>query len=65
VTNLGSRGLALTFSVEDYFTFLDEDRIRVRDEALLGEFFEEPVVITYNEDTNNILVLRAGVSWRF
>jgi hypothetical protein len=65
VTNLGTRGLALTFSVEDYFTFLDEDRIRVRDEALLGEFFEEPVVITYNEDTNNILVLRAGVSWRF
>ncbi|WP_420129834.1 hypothetical protein [Longimicrobium sp.] len=64
VTNIGSRGLALAFSVEDYFTFLDEDRIRVRDEALLGEFFEEPVVISYDENTSNILVLRAGLSWR-
>lgn len=64
VTNIGSRGLALAFSVEDYFTFLDEDRIRVRDEALLGSFFEEPVVISYEESTSNILVLRAGLSWR-
>lgn len=64
VTNIGSRGLALSFTVEDYLTFLDEDRIRVRDEALLGEFFEEPVVIQYDESTSNILVLRAGLSWR-
>lgn len=65
VTNLGSRGLALSFTVEDYFTFVDEDRIRVRDEALLGELFEEPVVIDYDASTNNILLLKAGVSWRF
>jgi hypothetical protein len=65
VTNLGSRGLALSFSVEDYFTFVDEDRIRVRDEALLGDLFEEPVAVTYNENTSNILVLKAGLSWRF
>jgi hypothetical protein len=64
VTNIGSRGLALSFSVEDYLTFLNEDRIRVRDETLLGEFFEEPVVIDYDASTNNILMLRAGVSWR-
>lgn len=64
VTNIGTRGLALSFTVEDYLTFLDEDRIRVRDETLLGEFFEEPVVIDYDESTNNILVLRAGLSWR-
>jgi hypothetical protein len=65
VTNVGSRGLALSFTVEDYLTFVDEDRIRVRDEALLGDFFEEPVVIDYDASTNNILVLRAGLSWRF
>jgi hypothetical protein len=65
VTNLGSRGLALSFSVEDYFTFVDEDRVRVRDEALLGNLFEEPVAISYNENTSNILLLKAGLSWRF
>jgi hypothetical protein len=64
VTNIGTRGLALSFTVEDYLTFVDEDRIRVRDEALLGDFFEEPVVIDYDQSTNNILVLRAGLSWR-
>lgn len=65
VANIGSRGLALSFTVEDYLTFLDEDRIRVRDEAVLGDFFEEPVVIDYDESMNNILVLKAGLSWRF
>jgi hypothetical protein len=64
VTNIGSRGLALSFAVEDYLTFVDQDRIRVRDETLLGEFFEEPVVVDYDASTNNILILRAGLSWR-
>jgi hypothetical protein len=64
VTTIGSRGLALSFTVEDYLTFLDQDRIRVRDEALLGQFFEEPVSIDYDASTNNILLLRAGLSWR-
>lgn len=64
VTNIGTRGLALSFTVEDYLTFLDQDRIRRRDETLLGSFFEEPVVVDYDASTNNILVLRAGLSWR-
>ena len=64
VTNVGSRGLALSFTIEDYLTFVDEDRVRLRDEALLGAFFEEPVVIDYDESTHNILLLRAGLSWR-
>ncbi|HEX2208168.1 MAG TPA: hypothetical protein VHG93_10840 [Longimicrobium sp.] len=65
VTNIGSRGLALSFTVEDYLTFVDQDRVRVRDEALLGDFFEEAVVIDYDESMNNILLLKAGISWRF
>lgn len=65
VTNLGSRGLALSFGLEDYLTFWDQDRIRVRDEALLGNLFEEPVTVDYDSNSANILVLRAGLSWRF
>lgn len=65
VTNLGSRGLALQFSVEDYMTFWDTDRIRLRDEVLLGSLFEEAVTVDYDAASNNIFLLRAGVSWRF
>lgn len=65
VTRLGSRGLALTFSVEDYLTFWDTERTRVRDELLLGSLFEEPVEVEYSASSNNILILRAGLSWRF
>ena len=64
-TNLGSRGLTLTFAVEDYITFWDQDRVRVRDEALLGALFEQDVTVEYESSANNILMLRAGVSWRF
>lgn len=65
VTNVGRRGLALMFSLEDYITFWDAERVRVRDEALLGAVFEDAVTIDYDASANNILVLRAGVSWRF
>ncbi len=65
VTNLGSRGLALQFALEDYITFWDTDRVRLRDEVLLGSLFEEAVSVDYDYATNNILVLRAGLSWRF
>jgi hypothetical protein len=64
-TNLGSRGLTLDFGLEDYVTFWDEDRVRVRDESLLSGLFAEPVVVEYNGLAANILLLRAGVSWRF
>ena len=64
-TNLGSRGLTLDFALEDYITFWDEDRVRVRDESLFASFFEEPVVVEYNGLSANILLLRVGVSWRF
>lgn len=65
VSNIGSRGLALSFGLEDYITFWNQDDIRVRDEVLLGSLFQEPVTINYDSNSAHILVLRAGVSWRF
>jgi hypothetical protein len=65
VTNIGSRGLALSLGFEDYLTFWNEDRLRARDEVLLGGQLEEPVVIDYDAASANILMLRAGLSWRF
>lgn len=65
VGNIGSRGLAFSLGLEDYLTFWNEDRVRLRDEVLLSEFFEEPVDINYDSGTGNILMLRAGLSWRF
>lgn len=64
-TNLGSRGLTLTFGLEDYITFWNEDSIRARDEVLLGSLFEDTVTVDYDAAAANILMLRAGVSWRF
>lgn len=65
VTNIGSRGLALSLGFEDYLTFWNEDRMRARDEVLLGGLLEEPVVVDYDAASANILMLRAGLSWRF
>lgn len=65
VANLGSRGLALSFGLEDYVTFWNQDRVRIRDEVLLGGLFEEAVVVDYDAASANILLLRAGLSWRF
>lgn len=65
VTNIGSRGLALSVGFEDYLTFWDADRLRLRDEVLVGGLVEEPVIIDYDASTANILMLRLGLSWRF
>lgn len=65
VTNIGSRGLALTLGLEDYLTFWNQGRTRIRDEVLLGGLFEEAVTVDYEASSANILMLRAGVSWRF
>lgn len=64
VSNIGSRGLALSFGLEDYITFWGDNR-EARDEVLLGGLFEEPVTINYDASVANILMLRAGLSWRF
>jgi hypothetical protein len=64
VSNLGSRGLALSFGLEDFITFWGDGR-EARDEVVLGGLFEEPVTINYEAAVGNILMLRAGLSWRF
>lgn len=65
VTNIGSRGLALSFALEDYLTFWDQDRLRLRDEVLLGGLFDDTVTVNYDSNSANILMVRAGLSWRF
>jgi hypothetical protein len=64
VSNLGGRGLALSFGLEDFVTFWGDDR-EVRDELLLSGVFQEPVAVDYDASVANILLLRAGISWRF
>jgi hypothetical protein len=65
VSNLGTRGLALSFALEDFVTFWNEDDRVLRDQVLLGGLFEEPVTINYDASVANVLLLRAGLSWRF
>jgi hypothetical protein len=64
-TNLGSRGLTLTFALEDYITFWDQDRMRTRDEVLFSGLLEDNVFLEYNTLASSVLMMRAGVSWRF
>lgn len=65
VTNIGSRGLALSLGFEDYVTFWDRGRTRVRDEVFFGAVLDEPVLIDYDARLSNLLMLRIGASWRF
>jgi hypothetical protein len=65
VTNIGSRGLALSIGFEDYITFWNQDRTRARDEILIGDILEEPVQVDYDSRLSNLLMLRIGASWRF
>jgi hypothetical protein len=65
VTSIGSRGLALSLGLEDYITFWNRGRIRIRDEILLGDLLEGPVLIDYDTRASNLLMLRIGGSWRF
>jgi hypothetical protein len=65
LTNIGSRGLALSLGLEDYITFWNRGRTRIRDETLIGEFLDGPVTIDYDSRASNLLMLRIGASWRF
>lgn len=65
VTMLNSRGIALNLGLENTFTFFDQDRVALRDQALLGTVQEEPVVVDYDYSVSNLFLFRAGISWRF
>ena len=65
VSNIGTRGLGLSVGFETFLTFWNQDRIRVRDEILLGDLLEETVRVDYDTRMSNLLMLRAGLSWRF
>ncbi len=65
VTNVGSRGLGLSIGLEDYVTFWNRDRVRLRDREFLGELLEAPVQLEYTSRMSNLLMLRLGASWRF
>lgn len=65
VTMLNSTGLALSFGVEDYLTFFDADHARRRDQLFIGSYLEDDVEIDYDYTFGNVLLFRAGVSWRF
>jgi hypothetical protein len=65
VTLLNSRGLSLSFGLEDYVTFFDSDRARARDRIIIGSYFEDDVAIDYDYSYGNVLLFRAGISWRF
>ncbi|MBB4636700.1 hypothetical protein [Longimicrobium terrae] len=65
VTMLNSHGVGLSFGVEDYITFVDRDRLRLRQSELASDITGDNTTFNVDYSTNNLLLLRAGVSWRF
>jgi hypothetical protein len=61
---IGTRGLAFSLGLENYLTFWNAEGIRARDEALFRDLFQQPVGVLYDRTHANILLLRAGLSFR-
>lgn len=64
-TTLGTPRLALHLGIEDYLTFWDTDRLAAQNGTLYGEFFDDTAVVDYDYTSSNLVMLRAGVSFRF
>lgn len=64
-TTLGSPRLALHFGLEDYLTFWDTDRVAARDAAAYGFLFGGGTVVDVDYSASNLVMLRAGLSFRF
>lgn len=65
VTKLGADWVALTLGVEDFITFWYPDgRERAEERALAAQGFQDPRV-SFSYDPSHIILLRAGLSFRF
>lgn len=64
-TQLGSPRLALHFGIEDYVTFWDTDRLAAEEAAAYGVLFGEGTLVDMDYSSSNLVMLRAGVSFRF
>ncbi|HKP75984.1 MAG TPA: hypothetical protein VJT67_10605 [Longimicrobiaceae bacterium] len=72
--NLGVDGAArigksdnwsFTVGAQDYVVFWNNDRLTARDETIGQVLLGEPVAVTYDYSSSNILALRFGISYRF
>ena len=60
-----SQRFALHLGLEDFVTFWNTDRIAGRDAAVYGGFFDEDTAVRVDYSTSNVVLVRAGVSFRF
>jgi len=65
-TRLGSsRRVALHLGLEDYLTFWNTDRLVARETVRFGRLFDEDTVVDMDFNASNLLLVRAGLSFRF
>lgn len=62
---LGTPRLALHLGIEDYLTFWDIDRLAERNAVLYGREFDDEVGVDIDYDSSHLVMLRAGLSFRF
>ncbi|HEX2190585.1 MAG TPA: hypothetical protein VHG51_16875 [Longimicrobiaceae bacterium] len=63
-TTLGSPRLALHFGLEDYLTFWDTERLAAREAAAYGFLFGPGTEVDIDYSASNLVLLRAGISFR-
>jgi hypothetical protein len=51
--------------LQDFLVFWNTDRLRARDESIGQVLLQEPVAVTYDYSSSNILAARFGISYRF
>ncbi|HEX5724510.1 MAG TPA: hypothetical protein VFX98_03540 [Longimicrobiaceae bacterium] len=64
-SRIAQSNFAVNLGLEGMVTFWDFDALRVRDETIFADRFQEPVVVDYDYSASTILFLRLGASYRF
>ena len=64
-TTIGSPRLALNIGLEDFLTFWNTERLAEHDATLYGQYFEDAADVDFDYSSSNLVVLRAGLSFRF